>query len=382
MKSTTLDPTQRHQILFGMPPPPSSARPSPPASITSTHSSVLEGDPAKSPFSSKIKSFHTLNRTSGLIGTSGSNIKNGDLDNPGGIVLHKDVDDRMVLFVVNGKKHRIDVFDADSGDFIRVIGGGQGSGLNQLYFPTDIVFETISSETYMYVSDSWNHRIQVYNADTGEFARTLCMDKDEMTNAPILQFPTGLALLPKDEEDDYFDFSSLLYVADSMNHRILVVRTDTGEQFLTIGNGRGKAEGKLNGPQGLLIYKTQLFVADSNNNRVQVFNAINGSFVRSIGSNASLRKPIGLTIFPKNATASGKDFLVVSDFEKDAVVIYDIPSGSIVDPNTISRKGRGLPDDICHSPRFMTTAVSPDNEYLLLFVSEGLLRNRIQVIQL
>jgi len=92
-----------------------------------------------------------------------------------------------------------------------------------------------------------------------------------------------------------------VYVSDSGNHRVCVFDAEDLHFLFSFGSiGRGK--GQLREPRGVAASEAELFVADSLNHRVQVFSLKNGDFVRSIGGGEStsrgrFKQPSGLTIF-------------------------------------------------------------------------------------
>ncbi len=74
------------------------------------------------------------------------------------------------------------------------------------------------------------------------------------------------------------DQPTLLFVADYSNHRVQVFNADTGALVRTIGTTgqAGAALGQLNYPSGVAVHPgadgtTLLFVTEYSNNRVQVF---------------------------------------------------------------------------------------------------------------
>lgn len=74
-----------------------------------------------------------------------------------------------------------------------------------------------------------------------------------------------------------------VYIADSGNNRIVVYNLDMDKATDTIAS-KGNGDGHLENPTGLcLIGKRALAVADRGNNRIQLFN-LDGSHIRSIGT--------------------------------------------------------------------------------------------------
>lgn len=121
--------------------------------------------------------------------------------------------------------------------------------------------------TLVYVADSRNHRIRIVS-ESGEVT-TLCGGHEGFADGPTgsaqFRFPTGVAVGPNGE----------LYVADSGNHRIRVVRNGTvatlagGEIGYAVGRG---ASARFDTPTAICFTPTDgtgLWVADSGNRRVR-----------------------------------------------------------------------------------------------------------------
>jgi hypothetical protein len=104
----------------------------------------------------------------------------------------------------------------------------------------------------------------------------------------VVHNPAGLALF--DDPND----GTLVYVADSGNHKVRLISASTGETFRNIGFGEGVKRGQLKNPMGIVFYISKdnmplLYVADMNNNRVLIFNAITGAILQFIGSGKGSR---------------------------------------------------------------------------------------------
>jgi len=76
------------------------------------------------------------------------------------------------------------------------------------------------------------------------------------------------------------DDSKQMFVADTNNHRIVVFNHVTGGHIRVIGS-EGSSAGYLSSPYGVCvdIVAGLLFVADYDNNRVQVFNKDTGTII-------------------------------------------------------------------------------------------------------
>jgi len=118
---------------------------------------------------------------------------------------------------------------------------------------------------WLYICDSWNHRIQVLSKTDGQFIRL--WGKEGYGSPGELYFPTSITL-----------DSSLLYVSDY--YRVQVF-SKTGQFLHYLGNGLsqekgngiqgGCGEGEFACPHGVCIVGEKIYVADSNNHRIQVF---------------------------------------------------------------------------------------------------------------
>ena len=64
------------------------------------------------------------------------------------------------LFVTDTNKHRVQVFDAISGDHVCVIGNGQGNGLGQMSLPCGVsICRGKDGRIIIYVSETGNNQI-------------------------------------------------------------------------------------------------------------------------------------------------------------------------------------------------------------------------------
>jgi len=150
---------------------------------------------------------------------------------------------------------------------------------------------SIGPDSLLYVADSGNHRIVVFSPE-GAF---------------INSFGTyGLAPQP-DVLNEPWDVTVALdgtvYVADTWNHRI-VQYTSQGEYVRNWGFEAPAQDEPIGfwGPRGITVdQQGNLYLADTGNKRIQVFDP-QGFFVRRIGSGGSqegqLDEPVGLAIGP------------------------------------------------------------------------------------
>jgi hypothetical protein len=257
------------------------------------------------------------------------------------------------IYVGDYDNNRISVFDP-TGTFIRAFGVGVatgassfqvcttscqaglgGAGAGDMSQPAGVALDSSGN---LYVSDSQNHRINVY-ATTGSpsFVRSFgagvdtaasgfetctsasgCEAGEGTAVAGAMQFPTGLAL----------DAAGKLYVGDTNNFRISVFNTAgpsfaeafgagvdtaaTGFEVCTtasvceVGEGTAVA-GALRFPTALAVGGGTLHVSESQNNRISTFDTAAPSFVRAIGFNVAGGATFEACTTSCNAATAGAD---------------------------------------------------------------------------
>ena len=173
--------------------------------------------------------------------------------------------------------------------------GVSGTGPGQFTYPRAVA---VDSEGRIYVADSGNNRVQVFNSD-GTFLRqwgsTCKLDTGEGCQGDGRgQFnePWGIAV----------DKDGNVYVSDTWNHRIQ--KFDNQGNFVTMWGQFGSTGGELGqtgllyGPRSLEIGQDgNVYVMDTGNKRVQAF-APNGEFVAQYGGSGVVEgrfdEPVGL----------------------------------------------------------------------------------------
>ncbi len=152
---------------------------------------------------------------------------------------------------VTDAKHRVMVFDPSSGE-LKVEFGKEGKEAGEFSFPNGI---TADSKGRIYVADSNNFRIQVFDA-RGQ----LMGDVGQFGGVPI-GMPRGM-----DIESNY------LYVVDAFDQLVQVYDITSGMKSLFSFGGEGTGDGKFNFPNGLALdSRGRVYIADRENNRLQVW---------------------------------------------------------------------------------------------------------------
>jgi len=162
------------------------------------------------------------------------------------------------LYVADSGNHRIQVFEADGAAV--ATWGSFGAQPGEFHEPWGIAVD----EAFVYVADTWNHRIQKFTLAgelVGVFGRSGAAADDPDSGGLGLFFgPRALVLL-----DD-----NRLLVTDTGNHRLQVL--DREGAFLQQVGTLGGALGQLNEPVGISRAPDgSVFLADTWNGRIQQF---------------------------------------------------------------------------------------------------------------
>ena len=172
-----------------------------------------------------------------------------------------------------------------------------GSGQLQFNYPRGIkVHPTIGQ---IFVADSWNNRIQVFNNDL-TFSHTITLNGDKAFN------PWDVSL----DSEDY------LYVAGWGNH--CITKLTTAGEYITRFGSKGSAPGQLFCPSSLTINNNLVYVSEYNNHRVSIFDT-KGTFLHCFGKKGSGK---GEFNYPYGITADTSGNLYVSDSDNNRVVIF------------------------------------------------------------
>ncbi len=198
------------------------------------------------------------------------------------------VDGRGKVYVADSGNHRVQVYDPNGRLLLQF--GELGSGEGQLNYPNAIAV----NRGLVYVAEVNNLRIQVFDSE-GRFVRFL---NQETTGLPMA--PLALA----------FDEGGNLYVANR-----------SGEVFILDPEGKavgrfarpGALEGHLSYPNGIAVGGGKIYVADSGNARVQVFDR-EGKLLQVGNVGLSLPRGIGL---------DSRGRLYVVDTFGNFVAVYD-----------------------------------------------------------
>jgi predicted membrane-bound mannosyltransferase/DNA-binding beta-propeller fold protein YncE len=193
--------------------------------------------------------------------------------------------------------------------------GSEGTAPGQFQSPRAVAAAPDGS---IYVADERNNRIQKFDAD-GNLALTwgtLGSIDNNTAQAGTFNQPWGVAVGP----------DGSVYVADTWNHRIQ--KFDANGQFLTMWGVFGQAEtpNAFWGPRAVAVDELgRVYVADTGNKRIVVFDD-QGNFVNAIGFGGSdpgqLDEPVGLAV-----TGDGTVFVADTWNQRIQVFEWDSANG-------------------------------------------------------
>ena len=189
----------------------------------------------------KLHKFTSSGELIKYVGQEGSNV--GEFNDPRGVTLYN-----KQIYVCDSYNDRIQVFDLDF-NFIRSI-GSPGKGRGEFDTPYDVKFDT---DGCMYVVEHGNARVQVLDR-SGHFIRVFGEKGKGKLNRP-----SALHIVDK-----------CVYVCDLSGDCIVVY--ETSGQFVASFGGRGHEEGEFCGPYCVTSSADGfIHVCDTSNKRIQIF---------------------------------------------------------------------------------------------------------------
>ena len=183
--------------------------------------------------------------------------------------------------------HQVQKFNRNESRIIKTV-GCCGSGQAEFMNPSGL---GISCEDELYVCDSNNHRIQVFDLEL-KFQRSF---GSQGKAAGEFCYPTSIA----------FDSTGQIFIADSMNSRIECFSPKAECHLYSIEHKN------LGTPTGLLMHYDHIYVADYHNHRITVMTQA-GEFVTIFGSEHMK--------FPEGIAMDEDGFLYVTSDHSNIVI--------------------------------------------------------------
>lgn len=225
---------------------------------------------------SQIKKFDPNGNLLLSWGSIGS--ENGQLLHPNGIFIGK-----KYVYVADTGNARIDMFNKDNGEFI-YSWGSYGNSKGTFHTPVGLAAD---SREDLLVADSGRNTIQEFNTQftfMNEF-QSLLTDYGNFTATSGIALDSKGNIYASSPDDKILEFSSI-------------------GNFVNFFGSQGSEEGRFNNPTAIAIdSKGNFYVADTSNHRIQKFDPY-GNFVLSWGSAGTLadqfEEPVGLAIDQSN----------------------------------------------------------------------------------
>lgn len=244
-------------------------------------------------------------------GNPQSRTKYGSITRPGGLVF----DMKGRLFCCDASDQYVRIFDGRGlfvGEFKNI--QAKDSGLAGI---------TMDSTGQLYVSDSANACIQVFQPETGVWLRAISCKTDldlrksayeDDKNALAIRLPAGLAV----------DRLNQIYLADYGASKIFVF--NKGGNLIRHFGGKGSGENELNIPRSVAVDRfDRIYVCDSFNNRISVFDG-SGRSLYTYGSRGSAANQL---VNPSDIAIDDQHGIIfVCDRGNRRLQIYRIPGMS------------------------------------------------------
>jgi tripartite motif-containing protein 71 len=274
----------------------------------------------------KYRKYNTLKGGSGqdirqsqnfataTLGTTGSNgSSNTKFNSPHGITISAD----NRIYIADSKNHRVQIFDGLTRNYIATLGTGiAGSSNKKFNYPIDVA---VSSDNRIYVVDQNNHRVQVFHGASKnyKFITTLGTTGSTGTSNKHFNSPSSVAI----SSDNH------IYVADCFNHRIQVFggAIKNYKYIATMGTGsKGDSNTQFNCPIDVAVSKNNLiYVADRDNHRIQVFDGASRTYKNTLVTSETPDMKNTKLFSPSNVTVSDSDNRIyVVDRHNNRVYVY------------------------------------------------------------
>jgi DNA-binding beta-propeller fold protein YncE len=280
----------------------------------------------------------------------GSVVANNFGQNTGGVAYDST---NQRLFVADTNNNRVMVFDAsnitDNENATYFIGqvsnsahvaATTSSGLNK---PMALEYDSVNQR--LFVDDSNNNRIMIFNVPTGSSLTNITavaiLGQSDYTTATAHTTQTGLSIAYGTGSGtpsgmSYDSTNNRLFVPDTRNNRIMVFNVNPSTLSTAAINELGQSDyvtatshttqAGFNSPQSATYdsANTRLFVADTNNSRVLVFNVATSSISNGENAQAVIAQNGFTTATPHFAGLDGNGASINGSFDSTLNTYFDV----------------------------------------------------------
>ena len=225
------------------------------------------------------------------------------------------------ILVADSGNDRIQIFDAKSFGFVATLGATGTTATDNAHFNQPAAVHLNPTTRELYVADTGNDRVQVFDADTLAYIATIgSSGVAGSDNAHLNQ--------PKDAE--FNPSANQIMVADSGNGRLQLFDAGSLAYAATLGGpGLGTADNDYLGTPGTAAFdpaSNLVLVADTGADaRVQVFDAMTYAYVLTLGTtgssgagNSQFAGPSGIAADPAHSR------MFIGDRLNDRIQVYAI----------------------------------------------------------
>ncbi|KAL4222418.1 tripartite motif containing 71 [Mactra antiquata] len=202
------------------------------------------------------------------------------------------------IYVADSSNHRVQVFD-NIGTYVKSF-GSYGQDVGEFDCLAGITMNTMGE---ILITDRYNHRVQVFDPSGNcqlEFG-------EEGAGDGQMSYPWGIAC----------DSMGFIYVCDKENHRIQVFQSNG--VFARKFGRLGRQNGQFENPHYLAISSdNKVYVSDCGNHRIQVF-SIYGDYIFQFGSIGTMQ---GQMKHPKGIAIDDQGFVVIADSGNNRIQVF------------------------------------------------------------
>ncbi|CAF4058664.1 unnamed protein product, partial [Rotaria sp. Silwood1] len=189
-----------------------------------------------------------------VAGGRGSGNATNQLYIPFGLFVDND-DNETIVIVDQGNNRIVQWKRGNTNGHVVAGGNGFGNGLNQLYYPLDVLIDKVTDS--LIICDGWSRRVVRWPRRSGTTQGEILIDHINCK---------GLAI----------DVQRNLYVSDDEKHEVRRYEIDRGDKkgtLVTGGNGWGARLNQIYYPTYLFVDRQQaVYVSDNGNHRIMKWN--------------------------------------------------------------------------------------------------------------